>query len=166
MEIFWSELIAGLPTVQDSERILIRLVASMFLGGIVGLQRERVGKAAGMRTHILISISTALFVLVCTSVDMGLDGLSRVIQGIATGLGFIGTGTILKRSDKMEVHGLTTAAGLFLTAAIGVACGIGRIGLGIVAAAMAWLVLSVLAHLEIYLNTKDEPDLTAEENKG
>ena len=164
MDVLWSELTAGLPTMHDSERILIRIMAAMFLGGILGLQRERVGKAAGMRTHILVALGTALFVMTCTSIDMGLDGLSRVIQGIATGIGFIGTGTILKLSDKMEIHGLTTAAGLFLTAAIGVAVGVGRIGLGLLGTALAWIVLSVLAYVELQMSTKEPLDTPSEKD--
>lgn len=128
--------------------MVVRLLAAMVLGGIVGIQRERVGKSAGMRTHILIAMGTALFVITCISADMGSDALSRVIQGIATGIGFIGTGTILKQAERFEIHGLTTAAGLFMTAAVGVAVGLGRIGIGIVGTVMAWVVLSALTYFE------------------
>lgn len=154
MEVLWSELTAGLTTAEESERLVIRLLAAMLLGAVVGLQRERVGKAAGLRTHILVSMGTALFVIACTSIDMGLDGLSRVIQGIVTGIGFIGTGTILKLSDKLEIHGLTTAAGLFMTAAVGVAVGLGRIGIGIISAILTLIVLSAMAYIELRLAGK------------
>lgn len=154
MEVLWSELTAGLATAEESERLVIRLLAAMLLGAVVGLQRERVGKAAGLRTHILVSMGTALFVIACTSIDMGLDGLSRVIQGIVTGIGFIGTGTILKLSDKLEIHGLTTAAGLFMTAAVGVAVGLGRIGIGIISAILTLIVLSAMAYIELRLAGK------------
>jgi putative Mg2+ transporter-C (MgtC) family protein len=79
---------------------------------------------------------------------MGHDGLSRVIQGITTGIGFIGTGAILKQSQKLEIHGLTTAAGIWLTAAVGVAVGLGRIGIAIFSVILAWIVLSVLGYAE------------------
>lgn len=148
MDIVWSELTAGLHNAEDSIRIIIRLLAAIVLGGVVGVQRERVGKAAGMRTHILVTAGTALFVIACTSANMESDALSRVIQGIATGIGFIGTGTILKQRDKLEIHGLTTAAGLFMTAAVGVAVGLGRIGVGAVGAVLAWIVLSALTYIE------------------
>jgi putative Mg2+ transporter-C (MgtC) family protein len=161
MEILWNELSAGLHNPDDAVRLVIRLLAAMVLGGIVGIQRERVGKAAGMRTHILVTMGTALFVIACTSADMGSDALSRVIQGIATGIGFIGTGTILKSTEKLEIHGLTTAAGLFMTSAVGVAVGLGRIGVGIVGAALTWIVLSVMTYIE----KKIGPDIPAGKEK-
>lgn len=148
MDILWSELTAGLHEFDAAARVIIRMFAAMILGAAVGMQRERVGKSAGMRTHILVTLGTALFVIACTSVEMGPDGLSRVIQGIATGIGFIGTGTILKHADKLEVQGLTTAAGLFMTAAVGVAVGVGRIGIGILGAILSLIVLSVLTSFE------------------
>lgn len=148
MDIVWSELTAGLSNADETIRMIVRLLAALVLGGIVGIQRERVGKAAGMRTHILVSMGTASFVLACISYDMQSDALSRVIQGITTGVGFIGTGTILKQTDKSQIRGLTTAAGLFMTAAVGVAVGLGRIGLGAITAALAWVVLSGLTYVE------------------
>ncbi len=148
MELIWSELSDGFPEADKAIRMIVRLVAAMLLGGVVGVQRELVGKAAGMRTHILVSMGTALFVVACISAEMESDALSRVIQGIATGIGFIGTGTILKQTEKFEIHGLTTAAGLFMTAAVGVSVGLGRIGLGIIGAVLAWIVLSGMTYIE------------------
>lgn len=156
MEIIWSELSAGLKA-DDAIRLIVRLLAAMVLGGIVGIQRERVGKAAGMRTHILVTMGTALFVMACISADMGSDALSRVIQGIATGIGFIGTGTILKSTEKYEIHGLTTAAGLFMTAAVGVAVGLGKIGVGAVGAVLAWIVLSAMTYFEKRIGPRVPP---------
>jgi putative Mg2+ transporter-C (MgtC) family protein len=162
MEIVWSELSAGLHNAEDAIRLVIRLLAAMLLGGIVGVQRERVGKAAGMRTHILVTTGTALFVIACTSANMQSDALSRVIQGIATGIGFIGTGTILKSTERFEIHGLTTAAGLFMTAAVGVAVGLGRIGVGAIGAVLAWIVLSAMTYLEKRIG----PDIPAGKEAG
>jgi putative Mg2+ transporter-C (MgtC) family protein len=79
---------------------------------------------------------------------MDMDGLSRVIQGIVTGIGFIGAGSILKISEQRDIQGLTTAAGLWMTAAIGVACGLGTIGLALIATAMTLIVLWVLRVME------------------
>jgi putative Mg2+ transporter-C (MgtC) family protein len=148
MELLWTEISAGLGGPDQWARVLVRLFAAMVLGAVVGIQRERVGKAAGMRTHILVAMGTALFVIASISVGMQNDALSRVIQGIVTGIGFIGTGTILKLSDKLEIHGLTTAAGLFMTAAVGVSVGLGRIGIGIIAALFTLIVLSALTYVE------------------
>ncbi|HMQ03301.1 MAG TPA: MgtC/SapB family protein [Pyrinomonadaceae bacterium] len=149
MEIIWNELTAGLLGFDEALRYIVRLIAAMVLGAVIGIQRELSGKPAGLRTHILVSMGTALFVIVCSSVQMDLDGLSRVIQGLATGIGFIGTGAILKLSDKLEVHGLTTAAGIWMTAAVGVGVGLGRIGIATLGVVFTWIVLSVLGYAEI-----------------
>ncbi len=148
METLWSEISAGLGSTDELARVMIRLLAALILGAAVGLQRQRVGKAAGLRTHILVTMGAALFVIASISAGMENDARSRVIQGIITGIGFIGTGTIIKLSDKLEIHGLTTAAGLFMTAAVGVAVGLGRIGLGVIAAALTLVVLSVLTYVD------------------
>jgi putative Mg2+ transporter-C (MgtC) family protein len=77
---------------------------------------------------------------------MGPSDLSRVIQGVATGIGFIGAGTILKKAESEEIHGLTTAASIWLTAAIGMAVGAGQLWLPVVCAVAAWVILSVMSH--------------------
>ena len=133
METFWTELTAGIPDSTELAHMLIRLIAAILLGALVGLQRERAGKAAGLRTHILVALGTTMFVLASTSSGMSLDAVSRVIQGLATGIGFIGAGAILKLNDTREIQGLTTAAGIWMTAAIGVAIGLGNLGLAILA---------------------------------
>ncbi|RYD81333.1 MAG: MgtC/SapB family protein, partial [Verrucomicrobiaceae bacterium] len=92
MEILWEELTAGFPDWRQFARILIRLTAAAILGAIVGMQREKVGKPAGLRTHMMVCVGTAVFVLACSEADMSSEGLSRVIQGLATGIGFIGAG--------------------------------------------------------------------------
>jgi putative Mg2+ transporter-C (MgtC) family protein len=149
MDILWDELFAGFSDSRDFARIAIRLVAALILGAVVGFQRGKAGKPAGLRTHILVSLGTTLFIISCTSVNMGHDALSRVIQGITTGVGFIGAGAILKKQrEKLEVHGLTTAAGVWMTSALGVAVGLGRIGIAIFSVILAWIVLSVLGYAE------------------
>jgi putative Mg2+ transporter-C (MgtC) family protein len=101
--------------------ILLRLILAFFSGGFIGLQREQVHKPAGMRTHMLVCIGSALFVLVA------LESLptesARIIAGIATGVGFLGAGTIFR--SRNEVHGLTTAASIWVVAALGLAIGMG-----------------------------------------
>lgn len=125
MTTFLEELTAGLPDWAHFERVIIRLVAATLLGAIIGLQRERAGKAAGLRTHMLVAMGSALFVLGGAAAGMSMSDLSRVIQGLATGIGFIGAGAILKLHEKREIEGLTTAAGIWMTAATGVAVGLG-----------------------------------------
>jgi putative Mg2+ transporter-C (MgtC) family protein len=129
-------------------RIVILLVFAILLGAIPGLQRERVGKAAGLRTHMLVSLGAAVFVMAGAEAGMTNDELSRIVQGLATGIGFLGAGAILKISTEREISGLTTAAGIWLTAGIGVAVGLGQIGLATIGTALTWLVLAVLIRLE------------------
>ena len=153
MERVWEELTAGLPDLRQLVHVVIRLISATVLGAIVGYERERARKPAGLRTHILVALGTAVFVLACTGVGMSLDGVSRVIQGIVTGIGFIGAGSILKLNEQRDVQGLTTAAGVWMTAAIGVAVGLGSLGVAI---------LSTLFTLAILMLSKgdyqpDEP---------
>lgn len=145
MEILLEELKGGLPDGTDLTRFVIRLVAAMLLGAVIGYERERAGKAAGLRTHMLVAMGSALFVLACTAAEMSMEGRSRVIQGIATGIGFIGAGAIIKYREEREVEGLTTAAGIYMTAATGVAAGLGRIGLALLSVVLTWSVLNLLS---------------------
>ncbi|HYC57884.1 MAG TPA: MgtC/SapB family protein [Candidatus Binatia bacterium] len=144
-EIFWDELTGGLRDFVQFQRIAVRMLAAMVMGGIVGIQRERAGKAAGLRTHMLVAIGSAMFVLSASSVGMALDEMSRVIQGVAAGIGFLGAGAILKLQEQRTIEGLTTAAAIWVTAAAGVAAGLGRVGLALFGVVISWLVLSLLA---------------------
>ena len=117
-------LLAEFSDVTDVEqitRILTRLLLAAVLGGVLGYEREHQGKAAGIRTHMLVAIGAALFVLVPQQVGMEIADQSRVIQGIVTGIGFLGAGAIIKHRSEEDVKGLTTAAGVWLTGAIGIA---------------------------------------------
>ena len=120
MEILWQELSFGFPESHELERVVIRLIAAAFLGACIGIERQRAGKSAGVRTHMLVTVGTTVFLLACSRFGMNLDGTSRVIQGIITGIGFIGAGTILKLEGESEVKGLTTSAGIWMASAIGV----------------------------------------------
>jgi len=113
------------------------------LGAILGFQRERAGKPAGLRTHVLVSMGTAVVVLACSGSGMDMAGESRVIQGIVTGIGFIGAGSILKVSEERDIRGLTTAAGLWLTAAVGVSAGLGTVGIAVIATILASAILAL-----------------------
>lgn len=148
MEIIRDELTSGLPTATQLVHALIRLLAAVLLGGLIGWQRERAGKSAGLRTHILVSLGTTVFVLAAGSSGMSPDGVSRVIQGLTAGIGFLGAGAILKLSQSREIQGLTTAAGIWVTAAIGVTVGLGSLGLALLSAGLAWAVLAVAARLD------------------
>lgn len=155
MELLWQELTNGIPDSTRLWTILIRVIAATLLGALLGFQRERAGKPAGLRTHILVSLGTAVVVLACAASGMDMDGQSRVIQGIVTGIGFIGAGSILKISEEKDIRGLTTAAGLWLTAAVGVACGLGTIGIALITSALALIILA-LENVAARLRTKPQ----------
>ena len=106
MTILWEELTLGLLDAKQLLRVFTRVLAATLLGAAIGFQRERAGKPAGLRTHTLVSLGTTLLILACAAVGMSLDGLSRVIQGIITGIGFIGAGSILKLSEEHAIRGL------------------------------------------------------------
>ncbi len=148
MDILWEELTSGLSNTRQLTQVIIRLIAATLLGAVVGFERERAGKPAGLRTHTLVSLGTAVFILACSGVGMSLDGLSRVIQGILTGIGFIGAGSILKLSEERDIQGLTTAAGVWMTAAIGVTVGLGSLGVALFSTLLAVIILAVVGAVE------------------
>ncbi|MBA1202754.1 MgtC/SapB family protein [Pseudomonas capeferrum] len=135
---------ADITDVEEVTRITVRLLMAAFLGAVLGFEREHKGKSAGVRTHMLVSVGAALFVLAPSMAGAEADALSRVIQGIVAGIGFLGAGTILKGNglDPSNVRGLTTAAGLWMTAAIGTAAGMGREATALISTLLALLVLS------------------------
>jgi len=152
IETILEEISFGLPEARQFWRIVMRLVVAMIVGAVVGIQRERSGKPAGIRTHMLVALGAALFVIGPLEFGMLEDDLSRVIQGLITGIGFLGAGAILKLEDKREIEGLTTAAGIWMTAAMGLAAGLGRFGLAFVSVFFAWFVLAVVKRIERWLD--------------
>jgi Uncharacterized membrane protein len=110
---------------------LLRILCAALLGGLIGLEREYRAKEAGFRTHFLVALGSALFMIVSAYgfSDVQMEGMtsrwdvSRVAAQVVSGIGFIGAGTIIFRKAENMVSGLTTAAGLWVTAAIGLACG-------------------------------------------
>lgn len=167
MNVVWEELAAGFPDAETMVRITIRLIVAMIFGAVIGIQRERAGKPAGLRTHMLVSSGAAVFLIACGEFGMDPDSISRVIQGLVTGIGFLGAGAILKLYDRRAVEGLTTAAGIWMTAALGVAVGLGRFGLALMATLLAWMTLSLVRQLEHILNRgtrkSDEDTISAED---
>lgn len=147
MEILLEDLIGTAPDARQWIRVGTRLLAALIVGAVIGYERERIGKAAGLRTHMLVAMGTALIVIACVESGMHEDALSRVIQGLVTGIGFLGAGTILKRIEEREIQGLTTAAGIWMTAAASAAVGLGQIVIALIGTVLAWLVLSALARL-------------------
>jgi len=117
--------------------MILRFLLAAGLGAGIGYQRERAGKAAGLRTHILVSSGAALFTLVSIYGFTGaVVDISRVAAGVVVGIGFIGAGVILRGQREKEVAGLTTAATIWITAAIGLAAGTGMYLVSVIAAAV------------------------------
>jgi putative Mg2+ transporter-C (MgtC) family protein len=142
------ELAAGIPSWEQWVRASVRIVLAGLLGAVVGLQREAWSKPAGLRTHMLVAMGCAVFVFAALESGISSHAASRVIQGVATGIGFIGAGAILKIPREREVEGLTTAAGIWMTAAFGMAVGLGRLGSAITSAVLAFIVLEVVGRVE------------------
>jgi putative Mg2+ transporter-C (MgtC) family protein len=154
MDIILEEILSGFPDVRQTASLVSRMMIAMILGAVIGAQRESSGKPAGLRTHMLVAMGGALFVLAPLQFGMDLDDMSRVIQGIVTGIGFIGGGAILKLQEQRAIEGLTTAAGIWITAAVGIAAGLGRWGLAFVSTVLTWITLSIIVKIETWMNEK------------
>jgi putative Mg2+ transporter-C (MgtC) family protein len=140
---------SDIDDVEHFTRVAVRLLLAGVLGFALGFERETQGKAAGARTHMLVAMGSALFVLAPILTGADADAMSRVIQGLVAGVGFLCAGAIIKRgngeSDR-DVQGLTTAAGMWMTAAIGMACGLGREVTAIISTVLALAVLALVPH--------------------
>ncbi|UAW97755.1 MgtC/SapB family protein [Halopseudomonas nanhaiensis] len=135
---------SDLSDLEEATRVTLRLLFAAMLGGILGFEREQQGKAAGLRTHMLVCLGSCLFV-VAADLSGGMDdAMSRVVQGVIQGIGFLCAGTIIKGEHLSNVRGLTTAAGIWFTAAIGVAVGLGKEATALVSTGLALIVLHVL----------------------
>lgn len=146
---------SDLPDAAGVTRTILRLLLAAILGGLLGYEREHKGKAAGLRTHMLVALGAALFVLVPQQAGVSDADLTRVLQGLVAGVGFLGAGAIIKSSGEEDVKGLTTAAGIWLTAAIGIAAGMGRESTAILSTFLALLILSVIPRFaQIFENRK------------
>lgn len=151
------ELFLGWPDGSYLLRVAVRLSLAAVLGGAIGLERERTGKSAGVRTHMLVALGAALFTVVPLEAGMNSSDFSRVIQGLATGIGFLGGGVILKLDVEHQVRGLTTAAGVWTTAAVGLAVGAGWLWPALCGTLLAWIILEALRALESRLRPPDNP---------
>lgn len=139
----------------DWLNICFRLCLALLIGSIIGLERQIKHKPAGLRTHMLVSLGSAVFTITAIQIggqEISADALSRVIQGIAAGVGFLGGGEILRESSQKsksaEVHGLTSAAAIWVAAALGAAAGCGLWQLGLIAAVLTVIVLYLFKKLE------------------
>jgi putative Mg2+ transporter-C (MgtC) family protein len=143
--------------VEHLTRLIVRLGIAALLGGLLGLQRERAGKEAGIRTHMLVAAGSALVVFVPLQAGMDAEGLSRVLQGLLAGIGFLCAGSILKLPTEEHVRGLTTAAGIWMTSAIGMAAGLGREVTAVIATLLVLGILSLVGPFRRLGLRHDEP---------
>ena len=143
----WSTVQAEFSDVPDATqitRIIVRLTVAAILGGLLGYERQKQGKSAGVRTHMMVAIGAALFVLIPQQAGATIADISRVLQGLTAGIGFLGAGAIIMGTRQTEARGLTTAAGIWVTAAIGVAAGLGRESTAVLSTVVALFVFSVV----------------------
>lgn len=147
----WSTLaqeFSDVPNLADATRITVRLFMAVLLGGLIGYEREQQRKAAGLRTHMLVALGAAVFVLAPLESGVPVADLSRVLQGVVAGIGFLGAGAIIKLDQEGIVKGLTTAASIWMAAAIGITVGLGREVLAVMATLLALFILIVLRWTE------------------
>jgi putative Mg2+ transporter-C (MgtC) family protein len=135
---------SDLRDVAEVTRVCVRLLVAVVLGGLLGYEREKKGTTAGLRTHMLVALGAALFVLVPIQAGVSIPDMSRVLQGVVSGIGFLGAGAIIKLSEGREIRGVTTAASIWLTAAIGVAAGMGLEMTAVLSAVLALIILAVI----------------------
>ncbi|WP_028135693.1 MgtC/SapB family protein [Bradyrhizobium japonicum] len=151
-------------TELDWPEILLRLGSATLAGSAIGLNRDLHGKPIGLKTLGIVGLSTATVVLLAVQfAEPGkiTDAASRVIQGILTGIGFLGAGVIVHESEHFRVRGLTSAACTFLAACLGIACGAGQWKIVLAALAFAFVLLTIGRRLERWLHRmlggKDDP---------
>jgi len=137
----------------DIMEIVIRAGAAVLAGAALGLNRDLHGKPTGIRTLALVGLGSAVAVM-AVSDSHDVSAVSRVIQGILTGIGFLGAGVIIRNNEGRQIHGLTTAACAWLTACIGVTCGAGEWRIVLVSMVLAFLVLIVGGPLEKALHSR------------
>lgn len=135
-----------------SAELILRLLLAAGLGGVIGAEREYRRKPAGLRTNILIAVGAALFTIV--SIQLGAQGGApdRVASTIVTGIGFLGAGAIMRHGES--VHGVTTAATIWVNAGVGMAAGLGQFTMAAVATVVTLAVLVVIAPIEAYFERR------------
>ena len=135
-----------------------RLAMAMLFGAVIGINREWQGKPAGLRTHALVALGGALFTLIGLFLNPTPSSMGPILQGITTGIGFIGAGVIMRRPEQHDVQGLTTAAAIWVVAAVGVAVGAGLWRMSLVARALALCVLVAGEAIDRWLHRAKTPD--------
>lgn len=156
MQEIWTTIeseFADIPDLSTLTRIILRLGLASILGGILGYEREIKAKSAGIRTHMLVAVGAALFVIGPLQSGMPLSDMSRILQGIVQGIGFLGAGAIIVRASQHQIEGLTTAANIWATAGIGVVAGLGLEATAVLA---TFIVLVILAAIPFVIPPTDK----------
>lgn len=169
MSEIWSTLIqefSDVPDLSEATVICVRLIMAALLGALIGYDRERRGKAAGLRTHTMVSLGAALFILVPLRSGMDVADASRVLQGIIAGIGFLGAGAILKQDQQGAIKGLTTASSIWVAAAVGIAAGMGREVTAVLGTLAALFVLVVMARFELHVDPGKEKEAKPAGHRG
>lgn len=135
---------SDVPDVATMTRIMLRLVLAALLGGILGYERELKRRSAGVRTHMLVAVGSALFVIGPMQSGMPIEDMSRVLQGVVQGIGFLGAGAIIVRARQQIIEGLTTAANIWATAAIGIIAGLGLEATAVLSTVVVLVILAVV----------------------
>lgn len=161
MPNIWATIVqefSDVPDLREATVICLRLGVAVLLGALIGYDRERRGKAAGLRTHMMVSLGAALFILVPLRSGMDIADAGRVLQGIVAGIGFLGAGAILKQDRAGAIRGLTTASSIWVAAAVGIAAGMGREVTAIIGTLAALFILIVMARFEAMIDRDAKPD--------
>ncbi len=149
------EEFSDVPDVESVMRIVLRLLIAGILGGLLGYERERRGKSAGIRTHMLVAVGAAIFILVPQQAGASINDITRVLQGVIQGVGFLGAGAIIVGNATEKSRGLTTAAGVWVTAGIGMVAGLGMLTTAILSTLVVLLILLVAPLLAKRVIKKD-----------
>ena len=148
-EEIWATIVSefsDLPDLTTITRVTVRLALAAALGGALGYERELRAKSAGVRTHMLVAVGAALFVIGPLQSGVPLDDLSRVLQGIVQGIGFLGAGAIIVDRARQKAQGLTTAANIWATAGIGMLAGLGLDATAVLSTGIMLIILAVIPY--------------------
>ena len=164
LQEIWQTIVAefsDIPDVETMTKVTIRILIAAMLGGILGYERERKSISAGVRTHMLVAVGAAIFMIGPAQAGISVPDLSRVIQGVIQGIGFLGAGAIIFSTSTRTVQGLTTAASIWAAAGIGIAAGLGMEATAVLS---TFIVLFVLAIVPLFTKwIRKEPHDTVSE---
>jgi len=152
--------------VQEFGTYCLRLFVAVLLGGLLGIERQLRGRWAGIRTHMMVSLGAAIFTLAAVTIAPNdSNEVTRVIQGIAAGIGFLGAGTIIKLGNVAEIQGLTTASSIWMAAALGTVAGMGEFALAAASGLISVVVLVLLRPLTKAIGNGSQQSVTGESHE-